>query len=109
MEKWDQETRAALAAKKSSSTTPVLSKTDRALVEAQLAKESAIRGRVADALARVHQALRIVRSLAGGASLELVQIFPQITFSLIEAAKSQTCELYSEDLFQTILVSKSCT
>lgn len=107
MDKWDQETRAALAAKKKASQgTSTLSKADKALVDAQLAKESEVRSRVSDALARVHQSLRIIRSLLSLSSEERDGFLPSMVFALLHAANGKNCELFGEEAFQTILVSR---
>lgn len=103
MDKWDQETRAALAAKKKQGTT-TLSKTDRALVDAQLAKEAEIRARVADILARIHQSLRIIRSLLSLSTEERDQFLPSILFSLLAAVTSDRATLFAKEGFQTVLV-----
>lgn len=106
MDKWDQETRAALAAKKKQGAA-TLSKADRALVDAQLAHETEIRARVSDALARVHQSLRVIRSLLTLSAEDRDQFLPKIAFSLLTAMTSQKSALFEEEGFQTILVS-SC-
>jgi CRISPR/Cas system-associated protein Cas7 (RAMP superfamily) len=107
IDKWDQETRAALAKKKAAQGAPALSKAERALVDAQLAKEAEIRARVQDALARVHEALRIIRSLLIQTSEERDHFLPAMTFSLIEAVQGKNCVLFGEEAFQTTLVSLS--
>lgn len=107
MDKWDQETRAALAAKKKASQgVSTLSKQEKLLVEAQLAKETEIRARVADALARVHQSLRIIRSLLSLSSDERDGFLPPMVFALLEAANGKNAALFAEEAFQTILVSQ---
>lgn len=107
MDKWDQETRAALAAKKKASQgVTTLSKQEKLLVDAQLAKETEIRARVADALARVHQSLRVIRSLLSLSSAERDGFLPPMVFALLEAANGKNAALFAEEAFQTILVSQ---
>ena len=110
IDKWDQETRAALAAKKKASQgTSTLSKADKALVDAQLAKENEVRARIKDALARVHQSLRIIRSLLSLSSGDRDGFLPPMIFALLEAATGKNCELFGEEAFQTTLVSSKST
>lgn len=105
MDKWDQETRAALAAKKKAGQgSASLSKADRALVDAQLVKEAEIRARVVDALARVHQSLRIIRSLLSASTEERDRFLPPMVFSLLSAVTSKNSSLFGEEAFQTVLV-----
>lgn len=104
MEKWDQETRAALAAKKKSGNT-TLSKADRTLVDAQLAQEAEIRTRVKDALARVHQSFRTIRSLLTLSAEDRDHFLPKIEFSLLSALMSENSKLFEDEGFQTALVS----
>lgn len=105
MDKWDQETRAALAKKKASQGTPTLSKAEKALVDEQLAKEATIRVRVTEALARVHQSLRVIRSLLSLTTEERDTFLPQMTSALLQTTAGKNCTLFAEEAFQTVLVS----
>lgn len=103
MDKWDQETRAALAAKKKQGST-TLTKAERALVDAQLANEAKTRARVVDALSRVHQSLRIIRSLLSLSTEERDQFLPPMVFSLLAAVSLQKSTMFAEEGLQTVLV-----
>ncbi|KAL7422316.1 translational activator of GCN4 [Cryptotrichosporon argae] len=64
VEKWEQEVRESLAKKKTAAVSANLSKQDRALVAAQLAKEADVRRHIARLQARLDRGLRLVASLA---------------------------------------------
>jgi hypothetical protein len=61
--KWEQEVRDSLAKKKTAGTGANLSKQDKALVAAQMAKEAEIRGKIAEIQARLRRGIELVSAL----------------------------------------------
>jgi chromatin segregation and condensation protein Rec8/ScpA/Scc1 (kleisin family) len=107
LDKWDQETRSALAAKKKAAPAPALSKADKALVEGQLKKEAEIRQRVQTVVADVRQALCCIESLTFSKAEGLSGLVPELLTALLAAIKAPQAELFQEQAFQTFLVRLS--
>lgn len=98
--------RASLAAKKKTgAVAPVLSKADKALVDAQLAKETAIRSRITDKLSDIRQACLTAQALLTAQTDAIAAFIPGLLAALLGAVRAPHCALYAEDVFQTILVS----
>lgn len=106
LEKWDEETRTALAAKKKTpSDISKLSKADQLLVDTQIRLEANVRHRISAALAMVLQGLGTIQSLLTVRIEALSTYVPRMLSALLDVVTSSGCLLYAEDAFQTFLVS----
>lgn len=105
IDKWDEETRSALAAKKKAPIAPALSKADKALVDAQLKREAEIRQRMQGVVEDIRQGLSCIESLASTGAEGLAAHIPKLLSALLSAIKSPQAALFSEQAFQTFLVS----
>lgn len=106
LDKWDQETRDALAAKKKAAPPAALSKADKALVDTQLKKESEIRQRVQSAITDVRTGLSSIESLTRSRAEGLPAYVPPLLAVLLSAVKAPQAKLFQEQAFQTFLVSR---
>lgn len=107
IDKWDEETRKALEAKKRTAggAAAKLSKADQALVDEQLRKERDIRSRTVSALAEIRKGFQTTQSLLISGSTELLENFiPVILTPILAACMRPQAQLYKEEAFQTILV-----
>lgn len=87
MDKWDAEVRASIAAKKKASEPATLTKKEQAAVDAQLAKEAEIRGRVQHSADRMRAALERVPSVCRGAPDMAAYLFP-LTVATLRCVQS---------------------
>lgn len=105
---WEAEVRKSLASKKKTTGPVTLSKQDRALVEAQLEKESGIRARVEVIKGRLERGLHLVHSLAT-ARVELHAYISSIIELLLRAAFGpRAVALVGFTAFERYLVSFVC-
>ncbi|KAG8955662.1 translational activator of GCN4 [Tulasnella sp. 424] len=102
IEQWEAELKQSLKAKKAGST---LSKEDRALVDAQLAKESSIRKRISSIQRHLSRGLSFVRSLVAANVEELQTHIASIANILLQDVLPKATELIGPEGFDTYLKS----
>jgi hypothetical protein len=106
IEKWEAELRKSLANKKTNTSTP-MSKQDRALVDAQLAKEAQIRSRVAAVHRNLVDGLALLRSLiAAGVEDFRPHVWPMAAL-LLDGVLKRGSALVGQVAVDTYVVSHS--
>lgn len=103
LRKWEAELRKSLATKKVANVTN-LSKEDKALVDAQLAKESEIRSKVNLVKSSVERGLQIIRSIVKANVPEFHAYIPSITTLLLSGAIKHRVALVGDAAFETYVV-----
>jgi hypothetical protein len=102
--KWEAELRKSLAIKKPANAAS-LSKQDKALVEAQLAKESQIRARVESIKVKLERGLQLIRSIVEANSADFHQFVASVTRLLLAGAIKLQVTLVGDQVFDTYMVS----
>ena len=106
LRKWEAELRKTLATKKPANASS-LSKQDKALVDAQLAKESQIRAKVTAVKAKLEHGLHLVQSIVAANPLELHPLISSVTSLLIAGAVKRGSIFVGSAAFETYVVSHS--
>lgn len=106
LRKWEAELRKSLATKKPANASN-LSKQDKALVDAQLAKESQIRSEVTAVNARLERGLRLVQSIVAANPQELHSLISSVISLLIAGAVRRGALFVGSAVFETYVVSDS--
>ncbi|OZJ04029.1 hypothetical protein BZG36_03770 [Bifiguratus adelaidae] len=99
--KWAQETREALAKKKGVTLEKKLTKEEQATVNAQLAKEKAVRERVASVSEKVHQSLDLIRALSRGNHDYMAEQLVTLVQLVLDAGESNAGLVAGYSLFET--------
>ncbi|EJT96915.1 ARM repeat-containing protein [Dacryopinax primogenitus] len=107
IEKWEQELRQSVAAKKAGKTV-TLSKQDQALVDAQLAKESEIRNSINRLQRQAERGLALVRSLVQGDNETFHQQLYSVVNLLLAGVLSHGSALAGSAAFDTYLELSKC-
>jgi len=102
LKKWDAETKRALASKKGP---PPLSKQERALVDAQVAKEQIVRDKVQSVQHSLRRGLAILRSVLTARVEQLGQHLSSIADCLLNGVLKNGFILVDEDAILAYLVS----
>lgn len=102
--KWEAEVKKSLKSKKTTAQ-ETLSKQDKALVDAQLAKEASIRTRVSTLKHQLERALHLVSSMIASKSDALRSYIIPLATLLLEGALSKGSSLVGSLAFTTYLVS----
>lgn len=101
---WEAEVRQSLANKKKAAGTPVLSKQDAALVDAQLKKEAIIRERVNAMKARLERGLQLIHSLVSAQVEELKKHLSTVVDLLLIGGFGKAVRLVGSTAFDRYLV-----
>lgn len=101
LKKWDAETKKALASKKGP---PPLSKQEKALVEAQLAKEQIIRDKVQSVQHTLRRGLAVLRSILAARVEQLGQYLSSIADCLLSGVLKNGFTLVDEEATLVYLV-----
>jgi hypothetical protein len=104
--KWEAELRKNLATKKPANASG-LSKQDKALVDAQLVKESQVRAKVTAVKAKLDRGLHLVRSIMAASPEELHPLISSITSLLIAGVVRRGPIFVGSAAFETYVVSQS--
>jgi len=105
LRKWEAELRKSLATKKPANASN-LSKQDRALVDAQLAKETQIRSKVTSIKSRLDRGLQLVRSMVAANTTEFHAMISSVASLLLCGAVVRGTMLVGSNAFETYLVSQ---
>lgn len=104
LRKWEAELRKSLSIKKPANASN-LSKQDKALVDAQLAKESQIRAKVMAVKAKLERGLHLVRSIVAANPQDFHPLIPSVTSLLIAGAIRRGAIFVGSAAFETYVVS----
>ncbi|KZO93854.1 ARM repeat-containing protein [Calocera viscosa TUFC12733] len=108
IEKWEQELRQSVAAKKTAGKTVTLSKQDQALVDAQLAKESEIRKKINHLQRQADRGLALIRSLVQGDNEAFHHRLYHVLSLLLSGVLSYGSALVGPEAFETYLEMSKC-
>ncbi|KIJ51382.1 hypothetical protein M422DRAFT_43931 [Sphaerobolus stellatus SS14] len=109
LRKWEAELRKTLATKKPANAAN-LSKQDKALIEAQLAKESQIRARVETIKVNLQRGLQLICSIVEANPSEFQGFVGPITSLLLAGAMKHGVPLVGNDVFETyVALSDVCS
>lgn len=103
IEKWEAELRTSLAIKKAAAS-QTLTKQDRALVDAQLKKESEVRRQVYLVQANLRRGLALIRSVVEAGVEEFRSHIALVVGLLLDNAVGNGSSLAGEEVFETYLV-----
>lgn len=105
-QKWDQEVRASLAAKKAAAPGGVkLSKADQALVDAQKAKEAEVRQRIATLQAQLKRGIELVAALVASNAESVERHAGDMAKAMLSTVFGRGSFLVDERAFDVFLVS----
>ena len=104
LRKWEAELRKSLSIKKPANASN-LSKQDKALVDAQLAKESQTRAKVMAVKAKLERGLHLVRSIVAANPQDFHPLIPSVTSLLIAGAIRRGAIFVGSAAFETYVVS----
>lgn len=105
-EKWEQEVRESL--KKKAATNVKLNKADQAAVNAQLAKEAAVRARVASVQARLSRGVDLVAALVASNAEMMERHVGELATLLLNSVFGPGSFLVDNKAFRVFLVSRAC-
>ena len=102
LQQWEEEVRQSLAAKKVNGALPTksLTKAEKALVDAQLAKEAIVRQQVDVALSHLRRGLRIVASLLRSPSEEVLAALPLLLDAVLAVFAIPLISLVKDEAYQ---------
>jgi len=103
LRKWDAELRQSLATKKPANANN-LSKQDKALVDAQLAKEAQVRARVEQIKNSLERGLHLIRSIIKANPSEFQAFVEPVTTLLLSSAIRHGSMLVGNNVFETYVV-----
>lgn len=103
LRKWEAELRKSLATKKSANHSS-LSKQDKTLVDAQLAKESQIRAKVTLVKNNLERGLKLIKSIVVANPPEFHEMISSVTSLLLSGAVKRGSILVGDEAFETYLV-----
>ena len=106
-DKWEQEVRESLTKKKTASVGEILSKSDKALVAAQVAKETDIRTHISVLQAKVKRGVELVMSLVASNTDMMQRYVGELAESLLVTAFGTGSFLLDQRPFEVFLVGPS--
>ena len=106
-DKWEQEVRESLTKKKTAGAGDNLSKSDKALVAAQLAKETDLRARISAQQAKVKRGVELVMSLSASNTDIMQRYSGELAELLLVTASGTGSFLLDQRPFEVFLVGLS--
>jgi hypothetical protein len=103
-DKWDLEVKKELEAKRAAASNGGLSKADQALVNAQLAREQAVREKIKTTQATLLRGLNLMASLIHARPQEVVDLISHLTSSLFESAFGRGAFLVGSRAYEVYMV-----
>jgi hypothetical protein len=104
-DKWDQQVKRELEAKRAAALNGGLSKADQALVDKQLLREQAVREKIKASRAVLYRGLDLVASMIKARPQEVVQLISTFTDLLFKSAFGKGAFLVGERAYEVFLVS----